>query len=160
MNAEEMFKELGYKVEFNEEEQRIEVVRLIDKQQALEIIDKRDFFNDRAGRELWNDKPKEIQDEDIRNAHEEYEQLKEYVLNQPKVGEWIPIKENEPSCNGQYLMFVRIYNKYGSEDKYIVADYYDGLFDVYPYIEVENCEVEVLAWQPLPEYPRPYSSGD
>ena len=82
------------------------------------------------------------------------------IKHQPKVGEWIPIKENEPSCNGQYLMFVRIYNKYGSEDKYIVAYYYDGLFDVYPYIEVENCEVEVLAWQPLPEYPRPYSSGD
>ena len=133
---------------------------MIDKVQALEIIDKRDFFNDRAGRELWNDKPKEIQDEDIRNAHEEYEQLKEYVLNQPKVGEWIPIKGNEPSCNGQYLMFVRIYNKYGSEDKYIVAYYYDGLFDVYPYIEVKNCEVEVLAWQPLPEFPEPYSSGD
>ena len=73
------------------------------------------------------------------------------IKEQPKVGEWIPIKENEPSCNGQYLMFVRIYNKYGSEDKYIVADYYDGLFDVYPYIEVKNCEVEVLAWQALPE---------
>ncbi len=55
---------------------------MIDKQQALEIIDKRDFFNDRAGRELWNDKPKEIQDEDIINDHEEYEQLKEYILNQ------------------------------------------------------------------------------
>ena len=82
------------------------------------------------------------------------------INEQPKVNEWIPIKENEPSCNGQYLMFVRIYNKYGSEDKYIVADYYDGLFDVYPYIEVKNCEVEVLAWQPLPEFPEPYSSED
>ena len=87
-------------------------------------------------------------------------EILDLIQDQPKVGEWIPIKENEPSCNGQYLMFVRIYNKYGSEDKYIVAYYYDGLFDVYPYIEVENCEVEVLAWQPLPEYPRPYSSGD
>ena len=84
---------------------------------------------------------------------EEYtaEQILGDIEDFPKVGEWIPIKGNEPSCNGQYLMFVRIYNKYGSEDKYIVADYYDGLFDVYPYIEVENCEVEVLAWQPLPE---------
>lgn len=73
---------------------------MIDKQQALEIIDKRDFFNDRAGRELWNDKPKEIQDEDIRNAHEEYEQLKEYVLNQSKVGEWIPCNERLPEEKG------------------------------------------------------------
>ena len=43
---------------------------MINREQALEIIDKRDFFNDRAGRELWNDKSKEIQNEDIRNAHE------------------------------------------------------------------------------------------
>ena len=76
---------------------------MIDKLQALEIIDKRDFFNDRAGRELWNEKPKEIQDEDIRNAHEEYEQLKEYVLNQPKVGEWISVEERLPEDNQAVL---------------------------------------------------------
>lgn len=80
---------------------------MIDKQQALEIIDKRDFFNDRAGRELWNDKPKEIQDEDIRNAHKEYEQLKEYILNQPKVGEWIPCNERLPEEKKFYEEIMR-----------------------------------------------------
>lgn len=39
-----------------------EIVWLIDKLHMLR------FFNDRGGRELWNDKPKEIQDQDIDNA--------------------------------------------------------------------------------------------
>lgn len=54
---------------------------MIDKLKALEIIDKRDFFNDRAGRELWSEKPTNIQNEDIKNAHEDYMLLKEYILN-------------------------------------------------------------------------------
>ena len=33
---------------------------------ALEVLDKLSFFGgQRAGRELWNDKPREVQDEDI-----------------------------------------------------------------------------------------------
>lgn len=28
------------------------------------------FFNQRSGRELWNDKPREVQDKDIQNADE------------------------------------------------------------------------------------------
>lgn len=32
---------------------------------ANDILDKSDFFNQRAGRELWGDKPKDVQDKDI-----------------------------------------------------------------------------------------------
>ena len=129
---------------------------MIDKQQALEIIDKRDFFNDRAGRELWNDKPKEIQDEDIRNAHEEYEQIKEYILNQPKVGEWIPVEEREPSCSCTCLTWGKAKTTYSQYEKCFLANYYDGFFDVlpfdlFPYIDDEPNEVQILAWMPLPE---------
>ena len=35
----------------------------IDK--TIDGIERILFFNQRAGRELWNDKPKEVQDEDI-----------------------------------------------------------------------------------------------
>lgn len=125
---------------------------MIEKEQALEIIDKRDFFNDRAGRELWNDKPKEIQDEDIRNAHEDYEALKEYILNQPKVGEWIPVEEErEPSCSCTCLTWVKAKTTYNQYEKCVLANYYDGFFDVFPYIDDEPNEVQILAWQPLPE---------
>ena len=41
---------------------------------CLEILDKFQFFQgQRAGRELWNDKPTEIQDEDIKNFNKDIE---------------------------------------------------------------------------------------
>ena len=138
---------------------------MIDKEQALEIIDKRDFFNDRAGRELWNDKPKEIQDEDIRNAHEEYEQLKEYVLNQPKVGEWIPVEDRLPEKETYVLCYVPKvdgnvqYGIYVGRRLKIKADDGSGNFWGIP---TKECDWSlkgwsyidhptIVAWQPLPE---------
>ena len=118
---------------------------MIDKQQALEIIDKRDFFNDRAGRELWNDKPKEIQDEDIRNAHKEYEQLKEYILNQPKVGEWIPVEERLPKHYGQYL--ITAINDY--EGIYMAVSSYDSQYKSFSSDGVEDDNA--IAWMDLPK---------
>ena len=52
----------------------------IDK--CLNILDKMEFFNQRAGRELWFDKPKNIQDEDIENFNRDINTLKEYILKQ------------------------------------------------------------------------------
>lgn len=41
---------------------------------CLEILDKFQFFQgQRAGRELWNDKSTEIQDEDIKNFNRDIE---------------------------------------------------------------------------------------
>lgn len=41
---------------------------------CLEILDKFQFFQgQRTGRELWNDKPAEIQDEDIKNFNKDIE---------------------------------------------------------------------------------------
>lgn len=41
---------------------------------CLEILDKFQFFQgQRAGRELWNDKPVEIQNEDIKNFNKDIE---------------------------------------------------------------------------------------
>lgn len=120
---------------------------MIDKEQALEIIDKRDFFNDRAGRELWNDKPKEIQDEDIRNAHEDYESLKEYILNQPKVGEWIPVEERLPEIAGVYRVTCLYDDKvYRVKDDLFYSDRNWGYDD-------HLLNRKVIAWKPLE---RPY----
>lgn len=44
-----------------------------------DILDKLDFFNQRAGRELWNEKPVEIQDADIRNREEDIKFLKDLI---------------------------------------------------------------------------------
>ncbi len=36
--------------------------------ELLERVGMLIFFNQRAGREFWNDKPRDVQDTDIRNA--------------------------------------------------------------------------------------------
>lgn len=50
--------------------------------ECLNILDKMEFFNQRAGRELWLDKPKNIQDKDIENCNRDINTLKEYILKQ------------------------------------------------------------------------------
>ena len=53
---------------------------MITKEQAIDILEKFDFFQgQRAGRELWNDKPKDIQDKDIENFSRDCRLLIEYV---------------------------------------------------------------------------------
>ena len=53
---------------------------MITKEQAIDILEKFDFFQgQRAGRELWNDKPKDVQDKDIEDFSRDCRLLIEYV---------------------------------------------------------------------------------
>ena len=66
-----------------------EVIKQLQKQkqiitlaqsEALEILDKIEFFQgQRAGRELWIDKPKDIQEQDLRNFNNDIQKIREYV---------------------------------------------------------------------------------
>ena len=49
---------------------------------ANDILDKFEFFNQRAGRELWSDKPKDIQDKDIENFSNYVKFLKDFINRQ------------------------------------------------------------------------------
>ena len=52
----------------------------IDIYKALEILDKFDFFQgQRAGRELWAEKPFDVQEEDLKNFSLDVELLKTYI---------------------------------------------------------------------------------
>lgn len=60
---------------------------------ALEVLDKLSFFGgQRAGRELWNDKPREVQDEDIANFNRDIEYLRDFIRNHMNDG-WIPVEK-------------------------------------------------------------------
>lgn len=51
------------------------------KGEVLEILDKIEFFQgQRAGRELWLDKPAEIQEEDLKNFNDDIQKIREYIL--------------------------------------------------------------------------------
>ena len=59
---------------------------------AMEILDKISFFGgQRAGRELWNDKPREVQDEDIANFNRDVEQLRDFICRMD--AGWIPVEK-------------------------------------------------------------------
>lgn len=55
---------------------------MITKEKALEILQRFDFFQgQRAGREMWNDKPKDVQDKDIEDFSRDCRLLIEYVIS-------------------------------------------------------------------------------
>lgn len=49
---------------------------------ANDILNKFDFFNQRAGRELWNEKTVAVQDEDIRDREKDIKFLKDLINRQ------------------------------------------------------------------------------
>lgn len=50
------------------------------KEKVIDILEKWDFFyGQRAGRLLWNDKPREVQDSDIKNFKADLDYVMEYV---------------------------------------------------------------------------------
>jgi len=54
---------------------------MITKEQAIDIIAKFDFFyGQRAGRELWFDKSREVQDADVKNFSDDCVRLLEYIM--------------------------------------------------------------------------------
>lgn len=52
----------------------------VDKEKILDILSKWEFFfGQRAGRELWGSKPKEIQDKDISDFNRDIEEVRAYI---------------------------------------------------------------------------------
>ena len=111
-------------------------------EKAMEILDKLSFFGgQRAGRELWNDKPREIQDEDIANFNRDIEYLRDIIRKHMNDG-WIPVEKRLPEKEYDTVLcvtdknyyFVGVYNQeYGFRTGDIDA------------------EGKVVAWRPLPE---------
>lgn len=54
----------------------IEIIKVFD------VLDKLDFFNQRAGRELFGDKPTDVQDKDIENFSKDVAFLKVFLNRQ------------------------------------------------------------------------------
>ena len=50
------------------------------KTEVLDILDKLEFFyGQRSGRELWNDKPIDVQNEDIENFNRDIQKIRDYI---------------------------------------------------------------------------------
>lgn len=120
-------------------------------EKAIEILDKLSFFGgQRAGRELWNDKPREVQDEDIANFNRDIEYLKDIIRKHMNDG-WIPVdKNNIPeaeilACDG-YKNELIGYLRYNPDGEEFIC-------------ESDECIMhQVTAWMPRPEPYKPERS--
>ena len=116
-----------------------------DPQRALEVLDKLSFFGgQRAGRELWNDKSREVQDEDIANFNRDIEWLRDFIRKHMTDG-WIPVEDRLPEEDGYYL--VQLSKKLPNEDysDRVVVLYSGEDKDFMCYSSL------IVAWRHLPE---------
>lgn len=122
--------------------------------QANDILEKLSFFcGQRAGRELWNDKPREVQDEDIASFNKDMDFLWTIInaLNSKNDG-WIPVEDAEHTPENESYVLVSFSNfslpdiaRYEKNDE--GGTYYPGDDDD-SYLKYG---LFVNAWMPLPE---------
>lgn len=148
---------------------------------AMEILDKLSFFGgQRAGRELWNDKPREVQDEDIASFNCDIKYLNDFILKHMNDG-WIPVDEQLPEDGSRVLAVIKhhkwiadydsswvperektqhpeyteVCESIASEEGWTYRchemDYEVDEAYIKPKRDIANPISEVIAWRPLPE---------
>lgn len=115
-------------------------------EKILEILDKLQFFGgQRAGRELWSDKPREVQDKDILDFNRDIESVRDFIRKHMNDG-WVPVEERLPEYNKTVLVCQRG----GAID----VAWHDGNRWRTGFSHADWLR-DVVAWRPLPE---PYRS--
>ena len=98
----------------------------IKTSEVLEILDKMEMFQgQRAGRELWADKPREVQEQDLTNFNRDIEKIRKYIESQNNVLQQIVkricnVRNNTPSTefkNGCNVCLVEIHKYIDSDVK-------------------------------------------
>lgn len=122
---------------------------------ALEVLDKLSFFGgQRAGRELWNDKSRKVQDEDIASFNQNIEYLRDLIRKHMNDG-WIPVEERLPEKNEYFVdtssnkefpngYYRRLEIAYMTDTVEYIHGYYDGYKWMDEYLDaIKN----VVAWR-------------
>lgn len=124
-------------------------------EKAIEILDKLSFFgSQRAGRELWNDKPRKVQDEDIARFNRDIEYLRDFIRKHMNDG-WIPVEERMPEDEIPTPKLVtalvpdRKARWDNSETFSLIVD--TDVYDPDYMGKWEYYKKNVIAWRPLPE---------
>lgn len=134
---------------------------------ANDILDKWEFFyGQRAGRELWADKPTEVQNEDIANFCRDLGLVRE-ALERTR---WIPVSERLPESDEVWQKYIVVYSyrtfAWDGEDTVVtVADYnseqkiwsLDNGEVINALIPPENIQPKasyITHWMPLPKLPK------
>ena len=116
-------------------------------EKAFDMLDKLSFFGgQRAGRELWNNKPRDVQDEDIANFNRDIEYLRVFIRKYMNDG-WIPVEERLPAEGEEVLI---------TTDVGLIATGYIHCGDWITSVEPDY----PIAWRPLPEPYHPERSEE
>ena len=74
-------------------------------EQAEDILTKWEFFyGQRAGRELWAEKPKDVQDKDIEAFNRDISVVRSAIANGVTVQKWIPVAERLPESGERVIV--------------------------------------------------------
>lgn len=113
-------------------------------EKTIEILDKLSFFGgQRAGRELWSDKPREVQDEDIAKFNRDIEYLRGVIRKHMDDG-WIPVEERLPD---ESLNSVIGWDEY--RERCCFVQYYGGRW----MLRADREPIKITHWRPLPDRP-------
>ena len=111
-------------------------------EKAFDMLDKLSFFGgQRAGRELWNDKPRDVQDEDIANFNRDIEYLRDFIRKHMNDG-WISVDQRLPD---ESLNSVIGWDEY--RERCCFVQYYGGRW----MLRADREPIHIIAWRPLPE---------
>ena len=135
---------------------------VITKQQAIDILERFDFFQgQRAGRELWNDKPKDVQDKDIADFSRDVGLLKEYI-NAADVVPKSEVERLQKDVEGYKHLEVISNTAVDRLRKDLEAEVAREIFE-----EIEKCQTimigvrcEVIPFYMIAELKKKYESGE
>lgn len=113
-----------------------------------DILDKWKFFyGQRAGRELWADKPTEVQNEDIADFCRDLGIVREALERK----RWIPCSERLPEVDDNYLC---VYHFEAGNKNYVSTLFFYAT-DPNPHFQSDGYQgLKVTHWMPPPEPPK------
>lgn len=124
-------------------------------EKILETLDKIQFFGgQRAGRELWSDKQREVQDADISNFNRDIEFVREFIRKHMN-DDWIPVDDRLPEIRdyGSIKVWMTIAYPAGNATR-------QGFFENGRFININGSQIadKIIAWKPY-QKPEPYQEN-
>ena len=121
----------------------------IKRTEVVDILDKMQFFQgQRAGRELWFDKPVGLQELDLESFNRDIRTIRDYILQleeNTKPIEWIPVTELDLDHNQEAL--IKLDDGFICSAKFLISDSGNNCGFYHKHIGFLQCP-QVVAWMP------------
>ena len=127
----------------------------VKREEVVDILDKMEFFQgQRAGRELWNDKPVEVQEMDLESFNRDIRTIRDYIFQLEETrqsGEWISMYDafaDTPYHNQNVL--IKCDDGFICSARFLISDSGNNCGFYHKNIGFLQCP-QVVAWMPYNE---------